>query len=415
MRAEWLRKGPSLGELVLERRDERKKKRGRLALIMPSLDNEKLLKRHINELKKQTFQGFDIIVIYGEDDNFIDADGLGILHVREKGKNGAAGSFYIGEKIALEDGYSMIAHADDDCLPKSENLLEKLVNSLENGEDIVIPMASYGDSEAKKGITINHYGAFKSTVLKKTGLVFLPMWYGVEDTELMIRMTQNGFRIGHIDLKAWHPNTVSPAFIGIFAREYHDRRGRIEQLFIRNKYSLAWSFILFHLLAMVGSFSVGRTRLAKVMLSALWNGTGMEFFKTDKFDEKGKDRKYQDSPAASSIDKSRYDIVIDKDSTKKVPQDMFELFGKRILIAGNQEMYMTQSYLPIAVVSKSTHIVFEGRLYKMTDERGISDIILSLAFCAISAPFVLIASALFFIRGFIAKNYAGITSDGYGI
>jgi len=415
MKQEWLRAGPSIEELVLEMKDQRRERKSKVAIVMPTMNNAKMLENHVNELTKQTFQDFDILIIYGENDNFIDGDGSSILHVREKGNNGSAGSYYIGQKIALRDDYPLIVHADDDCLPVSHDLLEKLVNSLENGDDVVLPLVSYGDSKPKKSGIINHYGAFKNTVLRKTGLMFLPMWWGPDDMELFARMRKTGFRTGHLDVKAWHPYFTF-TFIEKMTKTYHYRRGFIQQAFLTNNYYKALWIIIYNLLTGVGALSLGKTGHAKVIFTAIWDASGMKFFKVEGHDQKAKHRKLEDhSLSLNDIDKSGYDVVIENDSTKKIPRDLLEFFGKKILIVKGDEMHWTATYLPIMVVARSTDIIFQDRLYKLTDERSSFSIILSIVFCIVSAPFVALGSIIFFIRAFLTRMYGGIKSDGYGI
>ena len=102
MKTEWLKRGPSLGELVAEVKDNRRKKRSRLTLIIPTFRDNELLEKHITKLANQTFQDFDVIIVYGEEDRFIETPKwASILHIREKGRNGCAGAFYLGGNLCI--------------------------------------------------------------------------------------------------------------------------------------------------------------------------------------------------------------------------------------------------------------------------------------------------------------------------
>ncbi len=122
--AAFLRRGPELGELVAETRDGRKGGRKRIAVAIPTRNWNEILSEHVKRLSKQAFRDFDVIIVYGEDDEFLDdVCGLPVVHIRRKADCGSAGGFYIGEKFAFDEGYDMVVLADNDALPDSDSLV----------------------------------------------------------------------------------------------------------------------------------------------------------------------------------------------------------------------------------------------------------------------------------------------------
>ncbi len=221
MRDGWKKEGPALDELVLETKDGRKGKRA-LAIVITSFQARESLAEHLRRLSRQSRKDFDIIAVYGEKDEFLETPGwAGVLHVREKGRMGCAGANYIGQKIALQEGYESVILADDDCMPVSDDLVEKLAGS---PGDCAMPNAGYGGQEAVSGFIIHHYGILRRGALEKAGLTYLPFGNGGEDLELIARIRKAGMKISHADAGGCHP-AAAPMMLEGGGRLFHYQWG----------------------------------------------------------------------------------------------------------------------------------------------------------------------------------------------
>jgi rhamnopyranosyl-N-acetylglucosaminyl-diphospho-decaprenol beta-1,3/1,4-galactofuranosyltransferase len=115
---------PELSEVIIS-----EKRYGRIGkdtlVIMPFYNSYDYLSRHIELLKRQTFKGFDLLIVLSSvsDGKKVDeilgtaAPDYGIIAVKRKDDTGSAGGFYAGQKYALEHGYQYMVITDDDCLP----------------------------------------------------------------------------------------------------------------------------------------------------------------------------------------------------------------------------------------------------------------------------------------------------------
>jgi len=93
---------PEAAALISKRKDTIAKKRD-IVIVIASKNDRKTLESHIAALSKQTFREFNIIIVYGKSDEFLEVENA--IHIREKSGRGSAGAFYIGERIALDQGY----------------------------------------------------------------------------------------------------------------------------------------------------------------------------------------------------------------------------------------------------------------------------------------------------------------------
>ncbi len=249
---------PALDALVAERKDMRRAPRAKAALVITTYGNGPMLKKHVERLGLQKWKGFDIIIVYGEKDGFIEAPAwAGILHLREKGRNGCSGAYYIGERAALEEGYGIIILADDDCMPVSEDLVESLVKEVEGGTHIAIPRLGSPQASWKPRVP-HYYGAVSANALRKAGLTFLPLFFGGDDVEFMSRMMNAGFSPKHIEAYAWHP-PAKPFLIDASWKRYYYSRGELEALILNRGFPEAFAFAAMGLLMAASLAAFGRT------------------------------------------------------------------------------------------------------------------------------------------------------------
>ena len=88
---EYFHRIPTIKEIVGEIKDARKKRR-RIAIIVSAKNDEKRLQHFLKRLSEQTYKDFDVIIIYGEEDRFLEeyGDKLTIMHIRIKKDPGFA-------------------------------------------------------------------------------------------------------------------------------------------------------------------------------------------------------------------------------------------------------------------------------------------------------------------------------------
>ena len=166
---------------------------GRTALIMPVLSEKDLLSAHLQRLSKQTTQDFDVVIVHSDviAPSSLKTDGrFGLVLIKEKGPMGPPGAFYAGQRYALENGYEAVIQCDVDCLPVSDGLVERLADAVSADKgSVFLPGVSSLDGDNP---VINWYGAMHRSVLKKSGLVYLPFYYGAEDLEYSKRLRSIG-------------------------------------------------------------------------------------------------------------------------------------------------------------------------------------------------------------------------------
>ncbi len=419
----WLVNGPELSELVAEVLDNRKNKKAKLAVVIPSFKNNSLLKKQLDKLSEQTFRDFDIIAVYGKDDDFVDTpEWASMLHIKEQSRTGSAGAFYIGQKKALEDGYELITLADNDCIPISEGLLEKFSDAAKKGADVMLPDIIYVPSEkSQKGYVIHHYGCMKNEVFRKIGLSFLPFYFGGEDFELSERITDNGFKIHNLDSLVSHPKN-KPALISSEKRKYYCGRGELEALLINGKYLRAFTYMVFYLEMGLAFMLMGKKNLAGEIFRSVRNAASMEFFKS------------RSEPVDETIEASvpgNFDIILGEENihgdkhwlnvnagvAKRISYIFSQLlhsnryFGKSILISERHD----PADIIAMLMAKTAYIKFGGKYYLVHKNRSALSIIEGLFLLGLSLPFIIAASFSLTIYGALNKKIRGISSQCYGL
>jgi len=413
----WLDKGPALDELVSEKLD-RRKGRSNVAIVMPTYQNYQLIQNHVKELSKQDFRDFDIIIVYEEEDRFIPTPGwASIIHVRRKGRNGAAGGFYVGEKIALEEGYQDIILADDDCLPKSKDLIKNLV---EAEGDVKIPKALYFNEEISGIEIINHYGCIKRNVLERAGLTFIPFYLGGDDIEFLGRIKNHGYGITRVNSCVAHPSV--PTIINAPPKVYRYIRGGFQALILTKDYRNALSSAFMHLAKGFGYWFLG-SEVGKAHFFGIIDGSRM-MFSAPKFNGK----KMPSLPKKPEVDVVITKRLEDEKSTpanrkkltffsnvikhikviKGVAVNFFRYFRKRVYFSNEKSMNVV-----IMIIAKSSYLRYHNHEYELTKDRGVVSNIAGLPLLIVVGP-MMIALAIFCLIFGIIKGRK-IKTKEYGI
>jgi glycosyltransferase involved in cell wall biosynthesis len=415
---ELLHHSPSFEEVAGEVKDSRVKK-GRAAIIIPTYRNSEMLGKHIKALERQSFQDFDLIIVYGKDDEFVDAPAI---HIREKNSFGCAGAFYIGEKKALEEGHGTVILADDDALPASEDLVEKLVEAIENGADVAYPELRYPPGSRKyHSRIIHHYGCVSSKVLHEAGLTYLPFVVGGEDLELQDRLNIRKYHAKDVDAVAEHPARL-PVQIDEGSKLHNYQRGHLLSHLIGNRHYAAWRYSLFNIMVGIGFLLLGK-RLGWKFISAMWSAAGMRFFK---------EKQEKILPPEPSDIGSGY-MEISGKSKIPVPQDYLSEnpgIGKRIgwvlTYTSNLPKFFNRKILFInrnritpdillMLLSRKSALRFIDKEYVIAEEAGLPFVMIRSALFVMLIPFAMVLSAALVARGALLKRIHRITTLGYGI
>lgn len=414
---------PKLSELVSEKSDKRKG-RAETAIIIATYKKRDVLAEHLKKLEKQTCRDFDIIIVYGEEDKFLeDAGWASILHVREKGRNGCAGAFYIGQKLALQDNYKIIIMADDDCYPEAETLVEDLVAGIMKGEKLLMPSIKVKDKTWKHGL-IYHYGCLSSDVFRKIGLTFVPLFFGGEDIELLERARKAGFTPEFVSSFVSHEMPVPPV-LGNEAERYHYAKGGFEAFLLTGRYFRAWQWEVFHLIAATAYWILGQKELADIFYHAIMDGSRMMLFKAGQNFSKKELKAYDPGDydaIVESANKHSLDGLQYIKGLEILPYllhwllesmlsfgDFRKYFGKRILfVESNKPEHMLSM-----LMAESMYLRYKEGTYEIFRGRKTASIAIGLVLMALLFPFIILFSVVLLLLGIINKK--GISTEGYGI
>ena len=424
MKPQWLKKAPESAELVLEMKDERRGRR-KVAVVIATNGNRKMLASHLSLLGRQTFRDFDVIIIYGSGSFAEKALPGRILHVREREANGAAGAFHLGERLALEQGYETIMLADDDCLPSSADLLEKLVSGTRDA-DIALPSVGYGKNHTAEASLILHQYGCVSRKAFAAGLTYLPLFIGGDDADLMRRMEKKGASLARVDAIATHP-AIRPLFIAAPFRAYYYTRGTVASLFLSGMWLPAFLAIAAHLGLSISYAILGRTDSAKACMDALWDASGLRLFRSDKkYREDGTavaDEKPLKAEAAIPVMDGGFRPVFwaygkrgpgpAGIAVEALPHlsRLPSCFGRAVLFDGAPGF----AELPLLLAAKSARARWDGDEYVIVRPRGTAAIIAGLAALMAAAPAIIVAAAALTVRGVLTKSLLGAKSEGYGL
>ncbi len=415
---EWIYKSPRLDEIAGEIKDTRDK-RSKVAIIIPTYRDKSRILAHLKKLKNQTFQGFDLIIVYGKEDTFLDVPAI---HIRENGDYGCAGAYYMGEKKAISENYETIILADDDAHPVSEDLIERLVEAVNTGAELSYPRVSYPPClKSCNDRIIHHYGCMSAKVLRKSGLTFFPFATGGEDIELQERFKNENHKMADVDAEAEHPKRP-PLQIEEGSKLHHYQRGHLLSHLIRGRYYGAWRFIIFNSMMGIGFLLLGR-KLGLRFLSAVWSGSGMVLFKETPGiilppEPKDIGPGYMEISIGSKIPVP-YDYLEGNISLGRrvgwfttYLKNLPKFFNKKVLLIDRNRITPD---IPIMLVSRKSATRYKGTDCLISDEASLPVVVLRSAAFALSLPTVMALSLLLVCRGIILKRIKKIRTLGYGI
>jgi len=434
MKEKWLTKAPAIEEVVGESKDERTNSRNSTVLIIPTCRTDGMLRTHLERLTKQTTKKFDIIIVYEPDNEFAaKPNGTSVLHIRRKENSGSAGGFYTGELVALDEGYEKIILSDDDCLPESEVLIERMAAALDK-EDVVMPKVTYLPIERITGGSLHMYAGMRKEVLKKSGLTFYPLYVGGEDYDLATRISKSIKDTNEIEAVVSHQR-VAPFILFPKARMYYYTRGLLLQLFLSGSFTKT-AFKLFldlsHALVLA---LVGNGDGARVYKNAILDAVAMRFFRIPiESNELIVSKANMNEPV---------DLELDLGQSETRANDIFEFavlytkdygMGTGILAkrAGYALNYFFEAYkylnkkirikdwysfidLPVLLLSKTTYIEHKRNGYRVSGERNLLLILVDLVAFAMMVPLMAIGALILTSIGFINMKAKNIKSRGYGV
>jgi len=191
-------------------------------------------------------------------------------------------------------------------------------------------------------------------------------------------------------------------------------------IILNDDFAGAYSCSLFHLLGAVGYGLVGRRKLARAYISAIWDGTMLRLGKgmasnSTKIKEKPDKIDTKISDVFTSIDYEKLGIIgmpihwIEKDI--RILLNIRKTLGKRVLF---NESY-GPSFLPIILLSKLSYLKFNGEFFRLSSEQNsIICLLRYLLFHLALFPIAGIA-LLLVVLGAVIKRIKKIDSMGYGI
>jgi len=395
------------------------------AIIIPTYKRPHILKEHLKELTKQTTKDFDVVIVYGNEDDILnDEFGLSATHIKRKEDIGSAGGFYLGEKFCIEEGYKQIILADDDCYPVSKNLIESVVKGLKNGAALVFPKIKTNESgDGKPNCIIAQYGGLKADVLKIIGLTYLPFYQSGEDIELYQRILKRKMKILFIDCVAFHSHLPFFLTLNPVMSFYYHRNSLIAN-FLRNRLLKLIFIAIIFLWSGLAILFVNKKLSRSVILGSV-NALTLNFdvnqvifdLETDTKDAietpdevhiRIKD--WEDTPETTS---NYFGLILGMicEVISNLPGRILSYFGRNIVIEGRFGI----GEIPLILIarsavwkSKNRNVILNGgSIYWLSP---IYAVILLVALPAIVAAVCFIV-----LYGVLKKSLLGISSDGYGL
>ena len=168
-----------------------------MLVVIPYNSEYGFLVTHLRALARQDFHEFDVIIVmeFGADatpiKKFLSAAkfDFSTIVVKRTECTGSAGAYFLGQKYALDNGYSCAVCADADCVPESRSLLRHLYSRKAFG---FVSATMYA---VRKGTrlrltdpSVNHYSLFSREAMERFGLYFAPLFYYAEDGEYRERV-----------------------------------------------------------------------------------------------------------------------------------------------------------------------------------------------------------------------------------
>jgi hypothetical protein len=398
----WLRSAPHWRELVGEVRDCRKGGRRPIAIVIPTFRNNDLTDRHLKTLSSQDTQDFDVILVYGQDDGFLgDADNR--VHIRRNADCGSAGSFFIGEGFALDNGYDKIILADNDCFPVSVDLVQKLGDAIDDGAEMVFPKIKDGAGKASPIMIVAQYGCISAETLRRIGLSYLPFYFAGEDIELLQRA--KGRRIAVVDAVADHRKEFS-----MFAldprRVFYYNRGMMVTSILRGGRFKAFEHIFNMLLFSIAMLPF-RPDLSVPLLKAISSSADLRLFKDAEAQgylaiERGKD--------VRGIETDMLLSEKDKMTLVKPLLCIPRFFGKEIIFKDTVGL----GGLLASMTARRSWLRYKGECHKILDNKHFFLFPLFFAMIALAVPIAFTMALALTAFGFAKRRLIGVDTMGYG-
>jgi GT2 family glycosyltransferase len=179
-----------------------------VALIVPVHNQESLLLKFLDSIKRQTVLPDVIVVDNGSDRPLVTTLGgreevAVVLRLRRN--FGSSGGFYAGMYYAMKKKYDIVVLADVDAIPLSPDLFQREIDALEtNVADYVLPVNPLFEAcglvrfYEKTGLAPAHFLAVTVGLLRKAGLYDPCLYFGLDDFDLCLRLRKHGrFRVMH--------------------------------------------------------------------------------------------------------------------------------------------------------------------------------------------------------------------------
>ncbi len=420
MDAGWLKAGPALGELC-PRIVDRRQGRRRIALVIPTI-GKPCLREHLERLAGQTSGDFDVIIVYGEGEGpAVAPPGVPCVHLLCEKNLGSAGGFYAGERFALDEGYEKVVLADDDCLPVSDDLIERLDNAT-GGADIALPDISYGAvSRPVPGSLLPHYGCVRASAFRAAGLTYAPFFFGGEDVELMGRLLGAGLRLAHADAVASHPLLPS-SFLAPPQKTFYYIRGGVLGKYLCGSFVMAFASNMAFLAGSAYLFFIDRRR-ARALFDAATFAAGMAFFRREV------------CPPSEPAEAAPGKAVEMRKRVVWVPETRTGLFWYARILAsrlaavaaafpdaarawGKDAVFEDGAgigAMPALLASRRAFIRSGGRTYIICDNKRYRLSPVIAAFLISMLPIFAAAAFCLTCSGFIMKAWVGADSRRYGV
>ena len=416
---EWLTRSPSFEEVAGEVRDSRKRQ-GRVAIVIPVYRRLDMLREHLGKLNEQTFRDFDLIIVYGKEDEFLDVPAI---HIREKNDTGCAAAYYMGQRKALDEGYEIIILADDDAHPVSKDLVERLVSAVRGRAEVAYPKVAYPPCvSADHGRIIHHYGCVRADVFRKSGLTYVPFTVGGEDIELQERFSWKGHAMMDIESLAEHPKRP-PLQIEEGSKLHHYQRGHLLSHLVRGRYYAAWRFIIFNTMMGIGFLLLGK-KLGLRFISAMWSGSGMTFFRekpgkvSPPEPSEGVGSGYMELGLGSKIPVPYDYLSKDRSIGRRIgwfltyARNLPKFFNRKMLLIDRNRITPD---MPVMLVARKTCLRYKGTDYVISDDSSLPVIALRSAIFAWMVPLVMLWALILLCRGWVLRKMKRIRTDGYGV
>lgn len=388
------------------------------AIIMPCYNEKEIVLQHLELLAKQRTNNFDVLLVLS---NIMDAKEMektvkkakysfGVVLLRRASDTGSAGGFYVGEKYALENGYKCVILADADALPIDRNLVEKLIEAHQKGNEIVLPKCLFmlDGKKVYEHRGPHFYGMISSNLLKKAGLHFAPLYLGADDSEFIIRMMKFA-QIAYVESTLIHPARHS-----IFANFDRSVLYRInDMLLVIPKHMLLYLYSFSLIFPAYIIFGTSHTRKA-----------GLHMLKCILFRKYGKDAVMPNEGGQSRVRnaETKFDIVVtpSDDAGKNIfkyehsDSGIGKLFRMATAIAGRKTLLMPINNYAVLVsilFAKETWISERNEEYLISKNQNMVIHIVRLALFALLFPLFFSLGVLTFCANIVRKE----NTIGYGV